>query len=183
MRARYVVYTVVAVALIASFAYLTYTNTRRVSGVSMIPTLETGDLVVIQNVSISSLHVGDIIVYGPPCSISGLSVIHRVYSISSEGLTTKGDNNPYTDQAGGIASQPIVQKCIIGKVVFVIPYLERLSDLPYGLNYVLAALIIIVVLASEFYGGGEEEDGEVASEEGGVPAPAVPPTASPESPA
>lgn len=171
MRTRYVVYTVVAVVLIAGFAFLTYSDTRRVSGISMLPTLETGDLVVIQNVSVSSLKVGDIIVYGPPCSISGESVIHRVVGISSAGLTTKGDNNPYTDQSGGIASQPIVQKCLVGQVVFVIPYLERLSTLPYGLNYVLAALILIVVVASEFYGGGQkqEEQGQPApSPEGGA---------------
>lgn len=160
MKTRYVAYTAVAIVLIVGFAFLTYTNTRRVSGISMLPTLETGDLVVIENVSISSVHVGDIIVYGPPCSISGESVIHRVVETSSGGLTTKGDNNPTTDQEGGIASQPITQKCLIGKVVFVIPYLERLSDLPYGLNYVLAALIVIVVVASELYGGKEEEPSE-----------------------
>jgi signal peptidase I len=147
--------------VVFAFALLTYT--RRVEEHSMLPTLEQGDLVVIENMSASSIHVGDIIVYGGSCSSlvdtngAPISVIHRVVNVTSSGFITKGDNNPYTDQAAGIARGPITQNCIEGKVVFVVPYIELLTSLPYGLNYVLAALIILAVILYEIRGAREEE--------------------------
>jgi signal peptidase I len=103
--------------------------------------------------------VGDVIVYNPPCSAVGESVIHRVVSVTSNGgFITKGDNNLETDQAFGIAASPIYQDCLVGKVVFVVPYLERIATLPYGSNYLIAALIIVIVLVSEFYPRGSREN-------------------------
>jgi signal peptidase len=147
--------------VVFAFALLTYT--RRVEEHSMLPTLEQGDLVVIEKVPASSVHVGDIIVYGGSCSSildsngAPISVIHRVVEVTSSGFITKGDNNPYTDQAAGIATGPITQDCIEGKVVFVVPYIELLTSLPYGLNYVLAAVIILAVVLYEIGGAREEE--------------------------
>jgi signal peptidase I len=111
---------------------------------------------VLQQVPLNSISVGNIIVYRPPCAATGFSVIHRVVGISQGGFITKGDNNGITDQAAGIASGPVTSACIEGKVVFVIPYIERLADLPYGINYVIAALIIVGVLYGELRGGREE---------------------------
>jgi signal peptidase I len=126
----------------------------------MLPTLEPGDLVVIQGVPISDVHVGDIIVYDPPCSNTGASIIHRVVEIENEstgeGLITKGDNNPGTDLDEGIARSPINQSCLVGKVVLVVPYIERLASLPYGLNYALAFLIVVAVLFYELLGGNNK---------------------------
>ncbi len=141
------------------FAFALETYTRRVTGVSMLPTLEEGDLVVIEQTTMASVNVGDIIVYGPPCSASGFSVIHRVVGSTDGGFVTKGDNNPGTDLTESIAVSPITQGCIEGKVVFVVPYVERLASLPDGLNYVLAALIILAVILYELFGGQEEKDG------------------------
>jgi signal peptidase I len=140
--------------LVFAFALLTYT--RRVDGTSMLPTLQQGDLVVIDNVPMNSIHVGDVIVYSGTCSgvyYDGgpAPVIHRVVQVTASGFITKGDNNPGTDQAMGIARSPIVQSCIEGKVVFVVPYIELLASLPDGLNYVLAALIVIAVIAYELW--------------------------------
>jgi signal peptidase I len=119
---------VAAFALLLSWAFFVQTDTRRVDGHSMLPTLEGGDLVVIQSVPISDVRVGDIIVYGSPCSTGGESVVHRVVNITSVGLMTKGDNNPQTDQhLQEIAFSPITQQCLEGKVVFVIPYVELLA--------------------------------------------------------
>ena len=149
-------YAVAFVLFLIVFAYFLLTYTRRVDGKSMWPTLESGDLVVIQPVSMNDVHVGDIIVYGPPCSAGGSSVIHRVVDgTEGGGFITQGDDrttNPYTDQNSYIANGPITQDCLIGRVVFVVPYIERLASLPYGLNYIVAALIFLLLIATELGG-------------------------------
>lgn len=154
---RATVYAIVFVVFVLVFAYLLLNYTRRVDGVSMLPTLEQGDLVVIQPVTMSQLQIGNIIVYGPPCSTSGDSVIHRLVAGNSvTGFYTQGDDrktNPGTDQSEGIADAPITQACLIGRVVFVVPYIERLAALPYGLNYAIAAVIFVIIIVSELAGG------------------------------
>lgn len=162
---RTAILAVVLVILLVCFGYLVLTYTRRVSGTSMLPTLEDGDLVVIIPATQSSVHVGDIIVYGPPCSTSGDAIIHRAVTIFSNGsIITKGDNNPVTDQHGGIAVSPVEPNCIIGKVVFVVPYLERIASLPYGVNYFIAVLIIVVILYLELAPERPQQGGSAAGE-------------------
>jgi signal peptidase I len=157
---------VAAFAILLFWAYFVQADTRRVDGTSMLPTLEGGDLVVIQGAAISDVHVGDIIVYGPPCSLTGSSVIHRVVSINAQGLVTKGDNNPSTDLSEGIAVSPITSDCLQGKVVFVIPYVESLAyyidshNLPEWLNYIPSIVILIIVMASVLLESDEDEEGE-----------------------
>ncbi|MDG7006941.1 MAG: signal peptidase I [Nitrososphaerota archaeon] len=158
---------VAAFVVLLFWAYFVQADTRRVDGTSMLPTLEGGDLVVIQNAPISDIHVGDIIVYSGLCSTSGLSVVHRVIQITSGGgLITKGDNNPEPDQyQDQIATGPITQQCLEGKVVFVIPYVELLAyyvdvyHLPQWFNYLPSILILAVVFFSVL-GGVEEEEGK-----------------------
>lgn len=152
-RAKTSLYAVAFVLFLLAFAYLLLNYTRRVDGESMWPTLESGDLVVIQPVSMNEVHVGDVIVYGPPCSIDNLSVIHRVVGTEGNGLITQGDDrltNPHTDQYNGdIAKSPITQACLVGKVVLVIPYVERLASLPYGLNYIFVIIIFLLIVVTE----------------------------------
>lgn len=150
-------YVLVLGLLVGSFAYVTLEYARKVTGTSMYPTLEQGDMVVVLSVPYSSIKVGDIIVYDPPCSATGNSVIHRVVAINSSGFTTKGDNNYATDQAAGIAISPITPACLEGKVVFVVPYLEKLAFLPYGANYALAAVVLALLILSELYSGRKED--------------------------
>ena len=145
---------VAAFALLLFWAFFVQADTRRVDGHSMLPTLEGGDLVVIQSVPISDVHVGDIIVYNGLCSTYGESVVHRVVNITSAGLITKGDNNPQTDQyLQEIAVSPITQQCLEGKVVFVIPYVELLAyyidanGLPQWYNYLPSIFILVIVIA------------------------------------
>lgn len=154
---------IVAFALLLFWAFFVQADTRRVDGYSMLPTLEGGDLVVIQNVPIDQVHVGDIIVYNSLCSAGGESVVHRVVQISSAGLITKGDNNAGTDQADRIAVGPITQQCLEGKVIYVVPYVELLAyyidqnGLPQWLNYVPSILILIIIMASVLNESEEEE--------------------------
>jgi signal peptidase I len=145
---------VLAILLVA-FALFILLFTRRVSGVSMRPTLEEGDLVAIENVPISQVHVGDIIVFNSPYfgGCSDFTIIHRVVQIASDGgLITQGDNratNPGPDEAQG--GPYVTQQCLVGKVVFVLPYFERIAELfPYPTNYLLALLIVFYVIYSEF---------------------------------
>lgn len=162
MASRGTVVYVVAFALLLFWAYFVQADTRRVDGYSMLPTLEGGDLVVIQGVPISDVHVGDIIVYNHFCSSRGESVVHRVVGITNGGLITKGDNNAQTDQYYGIAISPITAQCLEGKVVYVIPYVELLAyyidqnQLPQWFNYIPSILILIIVVASVL----REEDGD-----------------------
>lgn len=168
---RATVYAIVFVVFVLVFAYLLLNYTRRVDGVSMLPTLEQGDLVVIQPVTMSQIQIGNIIVYGPPCSTSGDSVIHRVVAgNSTRGFYTQGDDrktNPGTDQREGIASAPITQACLVGRVVFVVPYIERLAALPYGLNYAIAAVIFVIIVVSELARGWapQKPEGQEATQD------------------
>jgi signal peptidase I len=146
------------VIFLLAFAYLELTYTRRVENTSMLPTLEPGDLVVIQGAAMSSLKVGDIIVYDPPCSTTGVSVIHRVVQFQGGGVVTRGDNNGYTDITGGLSDGPVTQDCVEGKVVFIVPYVELLASLPDGANYILAALIFIGIIFYELSGRSSEDD-------------------------
>ena len=155
-RAKTSLYAVAFVLFLLVFAYFLLDYTRRVDGESMWPTLESGDLVVILPVSMNNVRIGDIIVYGPPCATLGFSVIHRVVGGNEKtGFITQGDDritNPSTDQTSGIANGNITQACLIGKVVFVVPYIERLASLPYGLNYILVILIFLIIIATELTG-------------------------------
>ena len=155
---------VAAFALLLFWAFFVQADTRRVDGTSMLPTLEGGDLVVIQNVPINQIHVGDIIVYNGLCSALGESVVHRVVNVTAQGLITKGDNNQYTDQRYGIAISPITSRCLEGKAVFVVPYVELLAyyidqnGLPQWFNYIPSILILIVVIISVLGGNEHEEE-------------------------
>ncbi len=156
---------VAAFAILLFWAYFVQAQTRRVDGFSMLPTLEGGDLVVIQNVPIDQIHVGDIIVYNGLCSTGGESVVHRVVQVTSGGLITKGDNNPEPDQyMHEIANGPITQQCLEGKVIFVIPYVELLAyeidayGLPQWFNYLPSVIILIIVMVSIM--GEEDKDEE-----------------------
>ncbi len=70
-----------------------------VHGVSMLPLLQEGDLVIVIGVSPHNIKVGDIIVYRNP--LSGALVIHRVIDKKDlDGIVyfkVKGDNNPAPD--------------------------------------------------------------------------------------
>jgi signal peptidase I len=164
-RTTYVYVAILALLLV--WAYFVETDTRRVDGTSMLPTLEPGDLVVIQSLSITQVHVGDIIVYNPPCSENGFSVIHRVIQNTTSGLITKGDNNPVSDQfQHEIASGPITQGCLVGKVVFVIPYVEWLvTYMPGWFSYVPTIVILVIVLILLL----REEEGDDEEEKASAP--------------
>jgi signal peptidase len=136
-----------------------------VSG-SMRPTLEVGDIVVVQNVPFNNIHLNDVIIYAAPLPAGGcrdLVVVHRVVGFSSDGgLITQGDNrgsNPTPDEPG---EWPYVHAdCVRGVVVLVVPYIGKISMFfPPPTNYILVAIILVFIFLSEFRRkGGSETDG------------------------
>jgi len=121
---------------------------------SMVPTLQVGDLVITEKVPFNSIHVGQVIVYQMPNAEGtcpnppGLIIVHRVVGITSQGLTTQGDDrktNPNPDPW-----DPIPASCVKGLVVLAVPYLGLISmAVTYPWNYALVGLILVFVFLSE----------------------------------
>jgi signal peptidase len=142
-----------------------------VSSGSMIPTLNVGDLVIIQHNNINSssfnnLKVGDIIVfksYGVTRTGQHLTIVHRVAAIrmdihSNRIIRTKGDANPISIP---LVDYPLMEKNYIGKVVYVIPkvgIIPLISDRP--VIYIIIGSIIIIILAYNFRKGRRENKRE-----------------------
>jgi signal peptidase len=80
---------------------------------SMLPTFEKGDMIIVQGGT--QINVGDIVVYDAPSY--KYPIIHRVISVSEEGITTKGDHNSAADPWVTPASK------VHGKAILRIPYL------------------------------------------------------------
>lgn len=101
---------------------------------SMIPTLRTGDAILISSddatcSTFNCLKVGDIIVFEPNSrpkdSQPGEIIVHRVQAIGLDAdnqrvLRTKGDANPNSIET---VDYPITENQYVGKVIYVIPYL------------------------------------------------------------
>jgi signal peptidase I len=101
---------------------------------SMIPTLRTGDAILISSddatcSTFNCLKVGDIIVFEPNSSSKdsqpGEIIVHRVQAIGLDAdnqrvLRTKGDANPNSIET---VDYPITENQYVGKVIYVIPYL------------------------------------------------------------
>ena len=144
-----------------------------VSSGSMIPTLNVGDLVIIQHSnnnntssSFNNLKVGDIIVfksYGVTRTGQHLTIVHRVAAIrmdihNNRIIRTKGDANPISIP---LVDYPIMEKNYIGKVVYVVP---KLGIIPLTSDrtviYIIIGSIIIIILAYNFRKGIRENKRE-----------------------
>jgi signal peptidase len=120
-----------------------------VTGISMAPVLEEGDLIVCEKVSPDDIQIGDIIIYNVPSTNQRVFdyppvVAHRVVEMreTATGLLyrTRGDNNPVRDPWS------VRQSDIIGKVS------QQISFLGFPLLFLKScpgtALIILIFLAS-----------------------------------
>ena len=98
-----------------SFGYFGVQPTIIYSG-SMQPTMNIGDIVIIQDIDTDQIQTGDIIQY---ITEERYNIIHRVVDIYEEGPTklfiTQGDDNQHIDET------PIVPEQIQGKAIFTIP--------------------------------------------------------------
>ena len=126
---------------------------------SMIPNLNTGDIVVVDKEesnsrsSFSNLKIGDIIVFRPRSQTiqdqgPGKIIVHRVVEIETDSsgsrvIRTKGDANSYSIQA---LDFPITRQNYIGKVIHVIPYLGlMLMYLDFLIRVFLHPLLYIII--------------------------------------
>ncbi|HYR04194.1 MAG TPA: signal peptidase I [Nitrososphaerales archaeon] len=134
---------------------------------SMVPTLEVGDLVITQSVPFDSIQVGQVIIYQQPTGSgtcpnpSGETIVHRVVTVTPQGLITQGDNrvsNPVPDEPG--RWPPITAECLNGKVILAVPYLGLISMvIPPPFNYILVILILVFVYLSESRPEGKDVSG------------------------
>lgn len=165
-------YAVIVLLLVVGTAFLL---NSRIGGIqvydvyptaSMRPTLEVGDLVIVEAVPYTNIHLGDVIVFQPPIPGGGCSsevIVHRVVNITSEGLITQGDNrftNPHPDEGPPQNSwPPVTPECVKGLVVVSLPFLGRISEaFPPPLNYVLVAAIVLLIFMAELYSGRKDEE-------------------------
>lgn len=129
--------------------------TLAVASTSMLPTLNVGDLIIVQGTvpnQINSGYItGDIIVFQNPRNPHEL-IVHRAVQKelrdNSYWFTTHGDNNPT-----GFDEGPFHEKHVVGTVVGRIPYLGNFALLIHMDEnmYLLSVLIIILLIALILY--------------------------------
>ncbi len=113
------------------------------SGNSMEPRLERGDLVLVRTQS--SYSVGEVVLYQD--NESGARVLHRIIAERNGHFVTKGDNNDFVDPVHPTPNE------VVGKFWFAVPGAGTvLAWLKQPLN--LALLLTLVALAG--LGGGRE---------------------------
>ena len=114
---------------------------------SMIPTLNVGDLIVVQGgVTVDDLvaeyNKGDVIVFHKPANPDEL-IVHRAVERESDGLITKGDANSGPD------SWRVYDGNLVGKVVWTVPFLGHIPlfvHTPTGILIVVLLIVILILL-------------------------------------
>lgn len=130
-----------------TFALSTDTPFYVVSSGSMVPTLEIGDIIVVNGgIEFNDVNVDDIIVFDEPTN--GLKVIvHRVkeiHDISGRSIVTKGDHNLASD------NWYVTSEEFLGSVIFTIPRVGYLTTaLVPPMNYILIITVISIVFVLE----------------------------------
>jgi signal peptidase I len=129
---------------------------------SMLPTLNVGDVIIVQGVSASEIRAdystGDIVVFAPKPLNPDYRIVHRAVKMEngSDGIwiTTHGDNNP----AG--VEEKFRSDYLIGKVVARIPYIGNFALFVNALGnfyYFLIVLVVIVNILISVFSGNDEE--------------------------
>ncbi len=137
---------------------------------SMRPTLNVGDLIVVQggfNVSdiVAAYETGDIIVFHNPTNPDDL-IVHRAVEECQSGdtfyLKTQGDNNSVLDR------WEIYDSDLVGKVVGNVPYLGHVPlfvHTPTGIAIIVILLVILILLEFIIPIAKEKEKPEQPKEE------------------
>jgi signal peptidase I len=179
---------VVVIVLVVLAAYVIDTDAAGIQvynvypTISMLPTLEVGDLVIVHSVPYSSIQVNDVIVFSRPdssgvCSSASEVIVHRVVQKTAQGLITQGDDrytNPNPDEGPpNYTWPPVPASCVRGVVVLAVPYLGRITEaFPPPYNYVLVVAILALVFALEIRPKNSEKETGAGSE-GTAPRPGL----------
>lgn len=125
-----------------------------VEGPSMHPTLENGDLIIIDRTSFDNLKINDIIIFNSP--VYNFRIVHRIIDIrSSSGervLITQGDNNHVPDPSF------VQEKNYVAKYIGIrIPYAGFLGQaLAPPVNYIIIILLLIYLVYVGIYKAKKE---------------------------
>jgi signal peptidase len=137
---------IVAVAVIAVavgiLVFVANLHFQTVTSGSMRPTISPGDVAVTQSVPVSSLKVGDVIVFFPPTN-STEPVMHRIVSLANDVVTTRGDANNVDDPWKVTLSGTTAYR-----MVAVVPFLGWLTELK-GAALVVAGLLVALAILLE----------------------------------
>lgn len=137
---------------------------------SMVPTLNVGDLLIVQGTTAKDINAnygtGDIVIFKDK-NDPNYRIVHRAVSkeLKSDGwwITTHGDNNPPYDETFN-------ETQLIGKVILRIPYLGNLSLLTQSegsiyLFFMMAIVLIIILLMFWNTGSDNDKTGEKSGKE------------------
>lgn len=119
-----------------------------VSSGSMIPTLNVGDIILVEGADPNTITVGTIIIFHSPYDYQ-MPIVHRVIAITNDGnsifFQTKGDNNPGPD------GWNVPSENLMGVYVAKLPYVGLISlELRGPLGVTLIILLIAVIIAIEY---------------------------------
>jgi len=134
----------VAVVGAAALVFVFHPRFDTVLTGSMRPGIQPGDVVMVRAVPTDELKVGDVIAYLPPSHTT--PVLHRIVSIDSSGLVTKGDANNVSDPWGKVSTDSATTL----RLVWVIPKIglvaHNRSTVLIGAGALLVAAIALTVL-------------------------------------
>ncbi|MEM2675605.1 MAG: signal peptidase I [Candidatus Bathyarchaeia archaeon] len=130
---------------------------------SMLPTLNIGDLIIVQKIDPAQIKAdpygltGDILVYRRGDEL----IVHRAVKVEERGdlyyITTRGDNS-------GVNDIPWPSTALVGKVIARIPYVGNLPLLMHSERnmYILFLLVLVILIVLMLPSGpsGEEKEGE-----------------------
>lgn len=129
---------------------------------SMLPTLNVGDLIIVQGITPEQLNAqyitGDVVVFRDSGNVERL-IVHRAVKIENVSgvytITTHGDNNPLG------STETFSQDKLIGKVVGKVPYVGNLALITHSLGntyFLIVFVIIAIVIISMLPLGDGNED-------------------------
>lgn len=150
---------IVAIVLVTVSLLNDFDVALPVEGISMLPTIHTGDLAIVLPTNLLSLHVGDIVVYRYGTEM----IIHRVVSTHFNApvpyVTVKGDNNPFPDPS------EVTQSVLVGKVDALVYGFGVVTSEAAKIGFALTLLFLIILdyLLGE---GREKGSGAQPSSEG-----------------
>lgn len=134
-------FAVLAAALVAGAVAvnLEHLKLEPVLSGSMRPGIQPGDLAVLRPTSADHLHVGEIIAYLPPGQTT--PVMHRIASITADGIVTKGDANPVDDPWGRVKPQ----SASVERLVTVIPKVGFMIDVRRQLLAIVGGILLLAL--------------------------------------
>jgi signal peptidase I len=130
----------IAAVGIAIIVFVAHLHFQTVTSGSMRPTISPGDVAVTEVVSVSSLKVGDVIVFYPP-GVTAEPVMHRIVSITDGVIKTRGDANNVEDPW-----QITLAGTTAYRMVAVVPFLGWLIELQRPALIVAGLLLGLALL-------------------------------------